>query len=211
VGIYSISTVDGAPLRIGAANILLDLLGKDLAKKVVAIKITEPDFEQSTLSYLKESNFKFKKIVQGWDSFYARAMKEGLWPNGSQHCGVTSGAAACMVFAYKAMYNAVEKQDWRELSKIQEVVSLVFFSMQDADKTKFPDLQIAKWVMGLGHPLTEERSEKHAERLLKTLNNIYNKFEPKYLNMIIDSLLLIDGTSSYYSPVGDHLRKLLKY
>lgn len=172
IGIYSISTVDGAPLTASAAKLLLSKLSAAEAQFLVAIKITEPVFEESTLAYLQEPSFDHKKIVQGWDAFYAEALQQGLRTNGHNHCGATSGAATCMVFAYKAMYEATLANDWDKLAAIQSVVSKVFFSMQGPDKSKFPDLQTAKWVMGLGHPLTESREEKDAVKLIKVLHEL---------------------------------------
>jgi len=208
VGIYSISTVDGAPLTVGASKALLQKLG-DLAKMVVAVKITEPDFVGSTLTYLKDEAFVDKKIVQGWDAFYADAMKAGMRSSdGVQQCGATSGAAACMVHAYAAMHQAAKDQEWERLATLQEVLSEVFYSMQGADPSKFPDLQIAKWVMGLGHPLTETRSENEAEPLLTKLQDLVEKPEKKEAaQLIVKSLLLMEGAVS--TPLGTTLNKLL--
>ena len=175
---------------------------------MVAVKITEPEFESSTQKYLHESAFNNKKIVQGWDAFYARALKEGKRPDGTNHCGATSGAAALMVYAYKAMYEATLSSDWKKLADVQEVVSQVFLSMQGEDKTKFPDLQIAKWVMGLGHPLTETRSKKNAEILLNVLEKLSADVHAvPYLNLILDSLLIMNK-KGYHSPLQDDLLQL---
>jgi dihydrodipicolinate synthase/N-acetylneuraminate lyase len=148
IGLYSISTVDGAPLTVNTARLILQKLGKKHAHYVVAVKITEADFENSTMTYLHEPAFRHKKIVQGWDEHYARAMQVGHMADGSFHCGATSGAAACMVKAYRAMYQRALQRDWAGLARIQKAVSAVFLSMQGKDKNKFPDLQIAKMVMG---------------------------------------------------------------
>jgi len=193
VGIYSISTVDGAPLTASAAKLLLSKLSTTEAQFLVAIKITEPVFEESTLAYLQEPSFDHKKIVQGWDAFYAEALQQGLRTNGHNHCGATSGAAACMVFAYKAMYEATLANDWDKLAAIQSVVSKVFFSMQGPDKSKFPDLQTAKWVMGLGHPLTEKREDKHADKLIDVLHVLAEEKEnTATLKLIMKSLQLMN-------------------
>jgi len=209
VGLYSISTVDQVPLRVEAVKILMEQLGENLSQRIVAIKITEPVFEDSTLTYLGDPAFSHKKIVQGWDAFYARALQEGLRPDGTQHCGATSGAAACMVYAYEAMYQAAQQQNWDELSTLQQVVAKVFYSMQGPDKTIFPDLQIAKWTMGLGHPLTEERSLEDAQPLLKALSELSGEVAPKYLDLIVHSLLLMDQYPDHQSPVQDRLKELL--
>lgn len=209
VGIYSISTVDGAPLTASAAKLLLSKLSPAEAQFLVAIKITEPVFEDSTLTYLQEPAFDHKKIVQGWDAFYAEALQQGLRTNGHNHCGATSGAAACMVFAYKAMYEATLKNDWEKLAEIQSVVSRVFLSMQGEDKSKFPDLQIAKWVMGLGHPLTEARAGEDATKLLDTLHELSkdNKSIPT-LKLIMESLMLMEPYG-YHSPVKEELSSII--
>lgn len=209
VGIYSISTVDGAPLTASAAKMLLSKLSPAEAQFLVAIKITEPVFENSTLQYLQEPAFDHKKIVQGWDAFYAEALQQGLRTNGHNHCGATSGAAACMVYAYKAMYEATLKNDWEKLAAIQSVVSKVFFSMQGADKSIFPDLQIAKWVMGLGHPLTDERTANDAARLLKTLHELATDEKAKpTLQLILQSLMLMEPYG-YSSPVKEELSTII--
>lgn len=208
VGLYSISTVDQARLRVEAVKILMDQLGEGLSQHIVAIKITEPVFEDSTLTYIRDAAFSQKKIVQGWDAFYARALQEGLRSDGSQHCGATSGAAACMVHAYEAMHQAAQLKDWEELSTLQQVVAKVFYSMQGPDKTLFPDLQIAKLVMGLGHPLTEKRSLEDASPLLKTLSELSGEVDPKYLNLIVRSLLLMEPYPDHQSPVRDQLKEL---
>lgn len=209
VGIYSISTVDGAPLTASAAKMLINKLSPAEAQFIVAIKITEPVFEDSTLTYLQEPTFDHKKIVQGWDAFYAEALQQGLRTNGHNHCGATSGAAACMVYAYKAMYEATLKNDWDQLAEIQSVVSRVFFSMQGADKSKFPDLQIAKWVMGLGHPLTEKRAKEDAARLIETLHNLAAEESARpTLKLIMQSLLLMDSYG-YHSPIKEELTEII--
>ncbi|MFW5759740.1 MAG: hypothetical protein ACOCXH_02025 [Cyclobacteriaceae bacterium] len=209
IGLYSISTVDGAPLTASAAKMLLNKLSPAEAQFLVAIKITEPVFENSTLDYLQEPAFDHKKIVQGWDAFYAEALQQGLRPNGHNHCGATSGAAACMVYAYKAMYETTLKNDWDKLAEIQSVVSRVFLSMQGDDKNKFPDLQIAKWVMGLGHPLTEERSEKDAANLVKTLHQLSEDEDSiPTLRLILQSFLLMEPCG-YHSPIKNELSTII--
>ncbi|MEM9674966.1 MAG: hypothetical protein ACFB15_17890 [Cyclobacteriaceae bacterium] len=210
VGIYSISTVDKAPLKVGAAKLLLQKLGDELARRVVAVKITEPNFENSTLTYLNDPVFVNKKIVQGWDEFYGRALREGTDEEGVQHCGATSGAAACMVYAYQVMYQAAQKNQWDKLAQIQQVVSKVFYSMQGVDKNLFPDLQIAKWMMGLGHPLTESRSSDDAQPVLDTLAKLARSSNPEHVQLIIDSLLIMQDHPNYQSPLKKELTSIIQ-
>ena len=209
LGIYSISTVDGAPFRASAARSLLERLGPQDSKIVVAVKITESDFEASTRAYLDEPAFAKKKIVQGWDAFYAEALKAGERPDGSNRCGATSGAAACMVFAFREMHRFAVSRDWDSVAQLQKAVSEVFWSMQGSDKTKFPDLQIAKWVMGLGHPLTETRSVSQAEPMVFALESIIRNPEIRTgARLILDSLLIMGDAPPYRSPLYGRLRAL---
>ena len=205
-GVYSISTVDGVPLHASAVKLLLEELGQEGAKYLVAIKITEPVFEESTRLYLDDPAFAEKKIVQGWDVFYTRALKAGKRPDGTNQCGATSGAAACMVKAYNAMYNAATENDWDAIDRIQKVVTATFLSMQGADKDAFPDLQIAKRVMGLGHPLTESRSLKEVEKLVITLEKLAENRETLWgVKLIAESLLIMGKNNPYSSPFYDRL------
>jgi hypothetical protein len=206
LGIYSITTVDGAPLKVSAGKLLLERLGNEQARHIVAVKITESDFESSTKNYLKAQAFRNRKIVQGWDAFYARALKEGNRVDGTNQCGATSGAAACMVHAYKAMYDKAMVGDWQGLSGIQEMVSKVFFSMQGEDKTVFPDLQLAKRAMGLGHPLTEDRSLEQVEGLVNTIEELDRMYPGnEALRLIAESLLLLGDEAGYTSPFYERL------
>jgi len=208
VGIYSISTVDGAPLTPGAAAILLKMLGEK-AKQVVAIKITEPNFETSTQLFLENEAFANKKIVQGWDAFYSKAMQAGKRADGLNQCGATSGAAACMVHAFKAMYELTTSENWADLQVLQSVVSEVFHSMQGEDKNVFPDLQTAKWVMGLGQPLTESRGEENAKTLLAKLVQLSNNgTSAPSVTLIIKSLLLMEESSYFNIPEKSILKQL---
>jgi dihydrodipicolinate synthase/N-acetylneuraminate lyase len=206
MGVYSISTVDGAPLRASAARSLVERLGPQDAKILVAVKVTESDFETSTRAYLDEPALAKKKIVQGWDAFYARAIQAGEQPDGSNRCGATSGAAACMVHAFREMHRLSAARDWDSLARLQKTVAAVFWSMQGADKTRFPDLQIAKWVMGLGHPLTETRGGLQAERLLSVLEFTGRGPETRAdVLLILESLLIMGNAGPYRSPVYDRL------
>lgn len=206
-GVYSISTVDGAPLRASSAALLIKQLGKEASKFLVAIKITESDFETSTQQYLDHPSMEGKKIVQGWDAFYTRALQAGSRPDGTNRCGATSGAAACMVKAFHAMHVAALKKDWDTVKNIQKVVSAVFMSMQGPDKSKFPDLQIAKRVMGLGHPLIEDRTLDEVEKLVCTVENLASHPETQKAAVLVAKSLLIMGDEGLYrSPFYDRLK-----
>jgi dihydrodipicolinate synthase/N-acetylneuraminate lyase len=209
MGIYSITTVDGAPLKVTAARLLLDQLGTEGSKNIVGVKITEPSFEDSTQTYLDEPAFQNKKIVQGWDAFYARALKSGLREDGSNQCGATSGAAACMVYAYKVMYEKALASDWQGLAEIQEIVSKVFFSMQGEDKSLFPDLQIAKRAMGLGHPLIEDRELEDVEFIIDKLEELDRAYPGNEgVRLIAESLLLMGEEGPYCSPYYERLAEI---
>ena len=169
VGIYSIPDVSGLPLRPAAARKLVDGPG---GKNIVAVKITEADYEQSTLEFLKDESLAHLKIVQGWDPHLARALREGREHDAQerQRCGVTSGAMSFAVYQYLHMFDCAGR-DWEELSAAQGAVSQLFSAMQD-DPTKFADLQRAKYIMGLGEPLTAAVDEAAVERVLTTLENL---------------------------------------
>ncbi len=157
VGLYSIPDVSGLPLTADAAARIVQGPG---GEHVVAIKVTEADFERSTRTFLHHPDLAHLKIVQGWDPHLAQALQEG-----PGRCGVTSGPMSLAIHQYQHMLAAAARRDWQELLAAQEAVSLVFASMQD-DPARFADLQRAKYIMGLGHPLTGSVTEDHAERVL---------------------------------------------
>jgi dihydrodipicolinate synthase/N-acetylneuraminate lyase len=210
LGLYSISSVDGAPLTATAARLLLERLGRKHSSWVVAIKITEADFESTTLTFLKDPAFSHKKIVQGWDAHYSRALQAGHRADGSFHCGATSGAAACMVKAFRGMYQKALMKDWTGLVRIQKAVTAAFLSMQGDDKSKFPDLQIAKMVMGLGQPLTEERTMEQGEKLVTKIEELFQDPETNEgTRLIAESLLLMGKSELWTSPFYERLIKLI--
>ncbi len=211
LGLYSISSVDGAPLTVHAAGLLLQKLGRKRSPYVVGIKITEPDFATSTLAFLHDPAFNQKKIVQGWDEHYSRALRAGHKADGSFHCGATSGAAACMVKAFRRMYQKALVQDWNGLARVQKAVTAAFLSMQGSDKTVFPDLQIAKMVMGLGQPLTEERTLDQGEILVRKIEELSQDAETREgAQMIAASLLIMGKTEKWTSPFYDRLNSIVE-
>jgi hypothetical protein len=68
------------------------------------------------------------------------------------------------VYQYLHILAAAARQDWNEVAAAQDAVTRLFQAMQD-DPTKFADLQRAKFVMGLGHPLTGQVQPAQVERL----------------------------------------------
>jgi dihydrodipicolinate synthase/N-acetylneuraminate lyase len=167
VGLYSIPDVSGLPLTPDAAALLVAGPGGD---RIVAIKVTEADYDTSTLRFLSDKRLSHLKIVQGWDPYLARALREGPQhePQGRQRCGVTSGPMSFAVFQYLHILAAANRSEWDEVAQAQGAVTSLFIAMQD-DPRKFADLQRAKYLMGLGHPLTGEVKKDQYERVLTAL------------------------------------------
>jgi dihydrodipicolinate synthase/N-acetylneuraminate lyase len=170
VGLYSIPDVSGLPMTPDAAALLVDGPGGD---RIVAIKVTEANYETSTLRFLNDPRLTHLKIVQGWDPHLARALRDGpqFDPKGRQRCGVTSGPMSFAVFQYLHVLQAAERGDWDEIAAAQAAVTAVFQSMQD-DPAKFADLQRAKFIMGLGQPLMSEVTSEQTDRVLKALSGV---------------------------------------
>jgi dihydrodipicolinate synthase/N-acetylneuraminate lyase len=170
VGLYSIPDVSGVPMSPDAAAALVAGQG---GERTVAIKVTEANYEQSTLRFLADERLAGLKIVQGWDPHLARALREGRQYDARQRqrCGVTSGPMSFAVFQYLHMLAAAERGDWDELAEAQAAVTALFVAMQD-DPTKFADLQRAKVVMGLGLPLTGNVDAKQYDRVLAALTEL---------------------------------------
>ncbi len=189
VGLYSIPDVSGLPMPVEAAVRLVEGSG---GESIVAVKVTEADYEQSTLRFLQEKRLAHLKIVQGWDPHLARALADGprYDARGKQRCGITSGPMSLAVFQYTHILAATERGDGEEVDQAQAAVTALFASMQD-DPRKFADLQRAKYVMGLGHPLTAEVATTQAERLLSALESLSRKADRARLARSLD--LLGDG------------------
>jgi len=170
VGLYSISDVSGIPLTVEVAEKLLELPG---GKNIVAAKITEADYLESTREYLLSPTLGNLKIVQGWDMHIAQAMSEGPLSNidGRQRVGITSGPMSFSVYQYLHILEAAAEHDWQEVKRSQDAVSQLFRSMQD-DPKRFADLQRAKFIMGLGQPITAEVTEAQVKRVLNALDGI---------------------------------------
>lgn len=189
VGVYSIPDVSGVPLPATATEKLLDLPGGD---KIVAAKITEADYLASTREYLLSPRLASLKIVQGWDPHLAQALSEGPRSNieNKQRVGVTSGPMSFAVYQYLYMLEAAQQHDWSELTLAQKAVTALFEAMQD-DPTKFADLQRAKFIMGLGLPLTSSLNTEKVEKVLTALEHLPRKSDQKRLARSLD--LMGDG------------------
>ena len=167
VGLYSIPDVSGLAMTPAAAALLIRGRG---GERIVAIKITEASYEASTSRFLRDERLARQKIVQGWDPHLARALREGPQHDerGRQRCGVTSGPMSFAVFQYLHILAAAERGDWDEVAAAQAAVTSLFAAMQD-DPARFADLQRAKLLMGLGHPLTGTVVPKQFERVLAAM------------------------------------------
>jgi dihydrodipicolinate synthase/N-acetylneuraminate lyase len=170
VGLYSIPDVSGVPLRPAAA---CRLVQGPTGERIVAIKVTEADYDTSTLEFLRDRQLVRLKIVQGWDPHLARALRDGprFDPQGRQRCGVTSGPMSLAIYQYLHLLDAAARGDWDEVTAAQEAVRQLFAAMQD-DPRRFADLQRAKFIMGLGHPLTGVITEPQWQRVMAALRSL---------------------------------------
>jgi len=120
--------------------------------------------------------------------------------------GVPLYASAVKLLLEDLGQDAATENDWDAIDRIQKVVTATFLSMQGADKDAFPDLQIAKRVMGLGHPLMESRSLKEVEKLVITLEKLAESRETLWgVKLIAESLLIMGKNNPYSSPFYDRL------
>lgn len=74
VGCYSISGVSGNQLTPDALANLVSGKGGD---KIAAVKVTELDYESTTLKFLQHETLSHLKIVQGWDQNLCKAFIDG--------------------------------------------------------------------------------------------------------------------------------------
>lgn len=189
VGLYSIPDVSGVPMPPDAAAELVQGPG---GKNIVAIKVTEADYDESTLRFLTDKRLAHLKIVQGWDPHLVRALRDGPRHDfqGRQRCGVTSGPMSFAVFQYLHILVAASRGDFDKAEKAQAAVTVLFQSMQD-DPKKFADLQRAKTIMGLGQPLTGTVYEAQIERVLAALESLPRRADQQRIAISLD--LLQDG------------------
>jgi len=201
IGLYSIPDVSGMPLSAEAAVQLVNGPGGD---HIVAVKITEADFDTSTARFLAHPGLKHLKIVQGWDPHLARALREGPRqdPGGRQRAGITSGLMSLAVYQYLHILEAAEREDWGEVERAQQAATAVFQSMQD-EPGAFADLQRAKYVMGLGHPLTGEVTDEQVERIFTALTRVERRADRRRLARSLDLMgdaPFHDRLAATYSP-----------
>ncbi len=163
IGLYSIPDVSGLPL---SANAAAELRRGPGGENIVAVKVTEAQFETSTKLFLEHAGLDGLKIVQGWDTHMAKAIELG-----GARCGVTSGPMSFAIFQYLHIFAAAAKKAWVEVAKAQSAVTQLFQAMQD-DPGKFADLQRAKVIMGLGQPLTSQVEEDQIERVFAALDKV---------------------------------------
>jgi dihydrodipicolinate synthase/N-acetylneuraminate lyase len=184
VGLYSIPDVSGVAMTPEAAFRAICGPG---GQRVVAIKVTEASYEHSTQRFLSDARLAHLKIVQGWDPHMARALQEGPAHDarGRQRCGVTSGPMSFAVHQYLHILAAAEQKDWEEVAAAQAAVTSLFAAMQD-DPQKFADLQRAKVIMGLGHPLTGKVIAAQFEPVLKALENLPRAADRQRLAQSLD-------------------------
>jgi dihydrodipicolinate synthase/N-acetylneuraminate lyase len=189
VGLYSIPDVSGVPMPQDAAAELVRGPG---GKNIVAIKVTEADYDESTARFLADERLSHLKIVQGWDPHIVRALQDGPRHDAQarQRCGVTSGPMSFAVFQYLHLLTAAQQSDFDKAAKAQLAVTALFQAMQD-DPKKFADLQRAKFIMGLGQPLTGEVSGPQVERVLAALEGLPRAADKVRLAVSLD--LLGDG------------------
>ncbi|VFM98925.1 MAG: Dihydrodipicolinate synthase/N-acetylneuraminate lyase [Candidatus Kentron sp. G] len=184
VGLYSIPDVSGPPLLPETAAMLV---GGPGGEWIVAIKVTQSDYETSTLPFLQHPGLERLKIVQGWDTHLLRALRDGPGHDsqGRQRCGVTSGPMSFAVFQYLHLLECARRGDWAEASAAQDALTALFRSVQDAPNV-FPDLQRVKYIMGLGHPITAAVSEEHTARFFTALEGLTRSEERVRLAKSLD-------------------------
>jgi len=198
VGLYSISDVSGLPLTAAAAARLVAAPGGD---HIVAVKVTEVDYDESTARFLAHPDLQHLKIVQGWDPHLGRALRDGprFDARGRQRAGLTSGLMALALYQYRHMLGVAAGGDWEEFDRAQQAATALFSAMQD-DPRRFADLQRAKYIMGLGHPLTAEISGEQVEKVFTALEGLPRDEDRRRLAMSLD--LMGDG------PFHDRLAAL---
>jgi len=170
VGLYSISDVSGCPM---SPDVAADLVAGEGGDNIAAIKVTEADYDNSTLLFLDDPRLAHLKIVQGWDPHLVRALQDGPGHDlqRRRRCGFTSGAMSFAINAYIEIAKASQLGDWERVASIQQDVTAVFAAMQD-DPGKFADLQRAKFIMGLGHPITRDITDDQVERVFAALEGM---------------------------------------
>lgn len=196
IGLYTIPDVSGVLL---SANAVASLMSTSAGERIVAAKITEANYESSTLAYLQHPQLTRLKIVQGWDPFIVRAMQDGprYDAQGRQRCGITSGPMSFAVFQFLHLLSAADHRDWPDADATLEAVTRLFTAMQDTPG-KFADLQRAKYMMGLGHPLVGEVTAPQVERVFAALAALPRKQDQARLARSLDLM----GEGPYHAELA---------
>ncbi len=173
-------------MRLSAAAVA-QLLAAPGGEKIVAAKITEANYPQSTLAYLQHPDLARLKIVQGWDPFIAHALVDGPKYDAQfrQRCGITSGPMSFAIYQFMHLLQAAGEGDWPEVDASLAAVTLLFQAMQDTPG-KFADLQRAKYIMGLGQPLLGEVTAPQVQRVLDALRSLPRAEDQKRLARSLD-------------------------
>jgi dihydrodipicolinate synthase/N-acetylneuraminate lyase len=203
VGLYSIPDVSGVAMSPTAVRLVLRALReKQLEQHVVAVKVTEASYANSTARFLAAPDLTRLKIVQGWDPHLAKALLDGPQHDAQsrQRCGVTSGPMSFAVHQYVHLLAAAEQGNWDEVAESQAAVTALFQAMQD-DPARFADLQRAKFIMGLGQPLTGKVTSEQVEKVLTALESLPRRADRSRLARSLD--LMGDG------PFHERLAKLV--
>lgn len=189
IGLYSIPDVSGVPLTPDAAAALLAAEG---GGHIVAVKVTEADYDRSTARFLAHPDLARLKIVQGWDPHLVRALRDGAasGSGGRRRTGITSGLMSLALHQYRHLLAAADSGDWEEAERALQPASALFRAMQD-DPAHFADLQRAKYLMGLGHPVSGTVTAEQAERILATLEGLPREADRRRLARSLD--LMGDG------------------
>lgn len=189
VGLYSISDVSGLPLTPETVAELVQRPGGD---HIVAVKVTESDYETSTVGFLTHVELKNLKIVQGWDPFLSQALQDGplFDKSARQRVGITSGMMSLAIYQYDYMLQQAQAENWSELARAQNAVTPLFSAMQD-DPSHFADLQRAKYLMGLGQPILGSVTAEQVEALFDALKRVENRADRIRLSKSLD--LMQDG------------------
>lgn len=189
IGLYTIPDVSGVSLT---AEVAAMLVWGEGGGNIVAIKVTEADYENSTVRFLAHPQLSHLKIVQGWDPHLVRALREGpdFDNQRRQRVGITSGLMSLALYQYQHLLTAAAGGKWPEVEQAQLAATRLFQAMQD-DPRHFADLQRAKYIMGLGHPLTTSVTEDQVERVFTALSNIERDEDIQRLALSLD--LMNDG------------------
>jgi hypothetical protein len=104
------------------------------------------------------------------------------------------------VYQYLHLLAASQIGDWQEVERAQQAVAIMFESMQD-DPAHFADLQRAKYIMGLGHPLTGAVTDGQVERVLAAFERIPRQQDRMRLARSLDMM----GDGPYHQRLADIL------